>query len=66
MLAFYGFFVTLSTAVVCMALMMILNDDPNLQTEGLFIFPVLAILAYAGLLYLIKPKLLNWWKTRKS
>ncbi len=65
MLAFYGFFVTLSTAVVCMALVMVLNEDPNLQAEGFFIFSVLAILAYAGLFYLIKPKFLKWWKTRR-
>jgi hypothetical protein len=57
MLSFYGFFVTLSTAVLCMALVMLLNDDPNLQTEGLLIFPILAILAWSGLAYLIKPKI---------
>ncbi len=64
MLAFYGFFVTLSTAVVAMAAMMVLNNDPNVQTEGLFIFPILTILAWAGLFYLLKPKLSNWWKAR--
>ncbi|MHA1995268.1 MAG: hypothetical protein ACW97Z_12060 [Candidatus Hodarchaeales archaeon] len=54
MLAFYGFFVTLSTAVLCMALVMLLNSDPNLQIEGLFIFPILAILAWLGLFYLVE------------
>ena len=65
MLAFYGFFVTLSTAVVCMALVMILNQDPNVQLEGMIIFPILALLAWSGLFYLIKPKLSGWWKRKK-
>ncbi len=57
MLAFYGFFVTLSTAVVAMAAVMVLSNDPMVQTEGLFIFPILAILAWSGFYYLIKTKL---------
>ncbi|MHA2174977.1 MAG: hypothetical protein ACXACP_00820 [Candidatus Hodarchaeales archaeon] len=57
MLAFYGFFVTLSTAVVAMGAMMVLSNDPMVQTEGLFIFPILALLAWTGFFYLIKAKL---------
>ena len=57
MLAFYGFFVTLSTAVLAMAAVMLLSDDPMVQTEGLFIFPILSILAWIGFFYLIKSKL---------
>ncbi|MFX1283887.1 MAG: hypothetical protein ACFFB5_09530 [Promethearchaeota archaeon] len=57
MLAFYGFFVTLSSAVVAMAIVMVLSGDPMVQPEGLIIFPILAILAWFGLFYLIKPKL---------
>lgn len=57
MLAFYGFFVTLSSAVVAMAAVMVLSGDPMVQPGGLIIFPILAILAWLGLFYLIKPKL---------
>ena len=61
MLAFYGFFVTLVTAVLSMALIMILNDDPALQAEALIIFPILGILAYLGFFYLIKDKIRKFW-----
>ncbi|MHA2366209.1 MAG: hypothetical protein ACXAC7_19775 [Candidatus Hodarchaeales archaeon] len=57
MLAFYGFFITLVTAINAMALVMLLNKDPLLQAEGLVIFPILAILAWSGFIYLIKHKL---------
>ena len=57
MLAFYGFFITLSTAVVAMVIVMVLSGDPMVQSEGLLIFPVLAFLAWAGFFYLIKGKL---------
>ncbi|MHA2296995.1 MAG: hypothetical protein ACXAEU_13860 [Candidatus Hodarchaeales archaeon] len=57
MLLFYGFFITLSTAVNAMALIMLLNADPEFQLEGLVIFPVLMALAYAGFFYLIKNKI---------
>jgi len=57
MLLFFGFFVTISSAVVGMAVVMLLKNDPNLQPGGLIIFPILALLAWVGLLYLIKDKL---------
>ena len=57
MLLFFGFFVSISTAVVGMAIVMLLKSDPNLQPEGLIIFPILSILAWMGLFYLIKEKL---------
>ena len=57
MLLFFGFFVTISTAVVGMAIVMLLQSDPNLQPGGLIIFPSLSLLAWAGLFYLIKEKL---------
>ncbi|MHA2296994.1 MAG: hypothetical protein ACXAEU_13865 [Candidatus Hodarchaeales archaeon] len=57
MLLFFGFFITLSTAVFAMAIVMLLNGDPSLQAEGLVIFPILMILAYAGFFYLIKDKI---------
>jgi len=56
-LLFWGFFVTMGTSVVAMALVMVLNHDPTAQPEGLIIFPLLAIMAWAGLLYLVKDKL---------
>ena len=56
MLAFYGFFVTTITAVLSMALVMIISNDPALQTDALVIFPILGILAYLGFFYLIKDK----------
>ncbi|MHA1975844.1 MAG: hypothetical protein ACW98I_02955 [Candidatus Hodarchaeales archaeon] len=56
-LAFYGFFVTISTAVVAMAVVMVLSNDPLVRTEGLIIFPILCLLSWAGFFYLIKAKL---------
>jgi len=56
-LLFFGFFVTLGTSVCAMAVMMVLRSDPTVQAGGLVIFPALAILAWAGLLYLVKDKL---------
>ena len=62
MLLFFGYFVTISTAVVGMAIVMVLRSDPNLQPGGLVIFPILSILAWVGLLYLVKDKL-SWRKS---
>jgi hypothetical protein len=59
-LLFFGFFITLGTAVNTMAVVQLLSGDPDLAgtaAGGLVIFPVLAILAYAGFFYLIKHKL---------
>jgi len=58
-LLFFGFFVTLGTAVNTMALVQLLSGDPELAgtaASGLFIFPILGALSWAGLLYLIKDK----------
>ena len=62
MLLFFGFFVTISTAVVGMAVVMLLKNDPNIQLGGLVIFPILSILSWVGLLYLVKDKL-PWKKS---
>lgn len=62
-LLFFGFFVTMGTTVTAMGLAMVLNHDPEAQAGALVIFPLLTILAWAGLLYLIKDKL-PW--SRKS
>jgi hypothetical protein len=59
-LLFFGFFITLGTSVNVSAILLVLNNDPSVSGSGaggLVIFPVLGILAYAGLFYLIKDKL---------
>lgn len=59
-LLFFGFFVTLGTAVNAMAVVLVVNSAPEVTGSGavsLVIFPVLGVLAYAGLWYLIKDKL---------
>jgi hypothetical protein len=59
-LLFFGFFITLGTAVNASAVLLVINNDPSIAGSGaggLVIFPVLGILAYAGLIYLVKQKL---------
>jgi hypothetical protein len=59
-LLFFGFFITLGTAVNASAIIEVVNHDPAVTGSGaggLVIFPVLGILAYAGLFYLIRNKL---------
>lgn len=56
-LLFFGFFVTMGTTVTAMALVMVMNHDPEVQSGGLVIFPLLTIMSWAGLLYLVKDKL---------
>ncbi|MBD3159350.1 MAG: hypothetical protein GF309_11220 [Candidatus Lokiarchaeota archaeon] len=56
-LLFFGFFVTLGTAVNAMGWVMFLNGDPELQIPALVIFGILGALSYVGLLYLVKDKL---------
>ena len=57
LLLFFGFFVTLTLAVNAMMITMIVRNDPTVQPEGLFIFPVLFLLSFAGFIYLIKDKI---------
>ena len=57
MLLFFGFFVTLATAVVGMAIVLLIKQPQDLQPAGLVIFPTLMILSWAGFFYLIKNKL---------
>lgn len=64
-LMFFGFFVTMGTTVTAMGLVMFLNHDPEAQAGALVIFPLLTILAWAGLLYLIKDKL-PWSRKAKE
>lgn len=56
-LLFFGFFVTMGTSVTAMGLVMFLNHDPEAQAGALVIFPMLTIMSWTGLLYLIKDKL---------
>ncbi len=59
-LLFFGFFITLATSVNASAIILVVNKDPSVSGSGaggLVIFPVLGILAYAGLFYLVKDKL---------
>ncbi|UCE11725.1 MAG: hypothetical protein JSW61_07290 [Candidatus Thorarchaeota archaeon] len=68
-LLFFGFFVTLGTAVNTMALVQVLSGDPEIAgaaAAGLIIFPVLGILAWAGLYYLIKDKIRALLSRNKS
>lgn len=56
-LLFFGFFVTLGTAVLSMGVIMTLNDDPEAQPGALPVFGSLAAMSWFGLLYLLKDKL---------
>lgn len=56
-LTFFGFFVTLGTAVFSMGLIMTLNDDPEAQPGAVPLFGVLAAMSWFGLLYLVKDKI---------
>ena len=58
LLLFFGFFVTFTLALNAMMITMIVRNDPTVQPEGLFIFPVLFILSFAGFIYLIKDKII--------
>lgn len=57
LLLFFGFGITLGTAVNAMAVIQVVKGDPELAEGGLLIFPVLAALFYGGLLYLVKDKI---------
>lgn len=59
-LLFFGFFVTLGTAVNTMAVVQVLSGDPEVSgaaAAGLVVFPVLGILSWGGFIYLVKDKI---------
>ncbi len=56
-LLFFGFFVTMGTSVTAMGLVMFLNHDPEAQAGALVIFPMLTVMSWTGLLYLVWDKL---------
>jgi len=47
----------MGTSVNSMGLVMFVNHDPEAQAGALFIFPMLMIMAWLGLIYLVKGKL---------
>ena len=68
-LLFFGFFITLGSAVNGMAVVQLLSGDPEVAGAvigGLVIFPVLGILAYAGLYYLVRDKISNYMNSRQG
>lgn len=58
-LLFFGFFITMAVTVNAMALVQVLNHDPAAASmgPGIAIFPVLAVLSFVGLFYLIRHRL---------
>ncbi|HEX9907505.1 MAG TPA: hypothetical protein VGB78_03440 [Thermoplasmata archaeon] len=60
-LLFFGFFVTLGTGVLAMGVIMTLEHDPTNQASALPVFGALAVLAWIGLLYLVKDKLMRFF-----
>ncbi len=61
-LLFFGFFTTMAVTVNCMAAVQLLSDDPAVTSmgAGIAVFPVLGVLAFVGLYYLVRPKLRPW------
>lgn len=57
LLLFFGFFITIGTAVDMMAIVQVLNGDVETAKEGLFIFLILTFFSYGGLFYLVKDKI---------
>ncbi len=64
LLLFFGFFITLGTAVDMMAIIQLLNGDTEAAKGGLVIFPILTAFSYGGLFYLVKDKIRRGVKLR--
>jgi len=56
-LLFFGFLVTLAAAVNSMGWLMFLKGEPELQARSLVVFGALRLMAWIGLLYVVKDKL---------
>ncbi|TFG56937.1 MAG: hypothetical protein E4H30_02235 [Methanomassiliicoccus sp.] len=58
-LLLFGFLITMAVTVNTMAIVQVLNDDPAVATmgAGLAIFPVLLVLMFIGLFYLVRHKM---------
>ncbi len=53
-LLFYGFFITMIAAVNSMGIIMYLNNDPTLTVGGMLVFMILALIVFAGFIFVIK------------
>lgn len=51
---FYGFFVTMITAVNAMAFFMYVNNDPTFEAESTIVFIILATIIYTGFYYILR------------
>ncbi|OHD14190.1 MAG: hypothetical protein A2Y41_05660 [Spirochaetes bacterium GWB1_36_13] len=51
---FYGFFVTMITAVNIMGIMMYLNHDPLFTMGGMLVFMILAVIVFSGFIFVVK------------
>lgn len=51
---FYGFFLTMILAVNAMGLMMLINNDPTFLMRDLIVFSVLALIIFAGFIYITR------------
>ena len=70
LLLFFGYFVGIATAVNASAIIELLNHDPAITASSsageLMIFPLLAILAYFGLYYLVREKFTNGTQLKRK
>ncbi|HOV12833.1 MAG TPA: hypothetical protein PK771_00960 [Spirochaetota bacterium] len=51
---FYGFFITMLTAVNSMGIIMYLNNDPSFSIGSMAIFIILALIVFTGFIFVIK------------
>lgn len=51
---FYGFFLTMIIAVNAMGISMFLKDDPTFLMRDLIVFLILAMIVFAGFIYILK------------
>ncbi len=51
---FYGFFITMIIAVNAMGFTMLINNDPTFLMRDLIVFISLALIIFAGFIYILK------------
>ena len=51
---FYGFFITMISAVNAMGIMMFLNNDPLFTVGSMAVFMILALIVFTGFIFIIK------------
>jgi hypothetical protein len=59
LMLFFGFFITMVLSVNAMGWNMWLNNDPEFQWGQLIIFGILALISFAGYLFLVQNKILK-------